>query len=119
MTSVGVRSDLSPAILLPLAATLATGEIFGAFLGDYAQSKSFFHGHTYGGNPLGAAVALATLEVFEEVQRVNVTGTWLTCRAVIGRSTEPMRLAQRRKQRETLQILAAAMVLAVAIVVPC
>lgn len=51
---------------LPLAATLATDEIYSAFLGTYAESKTFFHGHTYGGNPLGAAVALATLEVFEE-----------------------------------------------------
>ena len=51
---------------LPLAATLTTDEIWHAFLGDYAESKSFFHGHTYGGNPLGAAVALATLDVFEE-----------------------------------------------------
>jgi adenosylmethionine-8-amino-7-oxononanoate aminotransferase len=51
---------------LPLAATLATDEIYGAFLGRYEESKTFFHGHTYGGNPLGAAVALATLEVFEE-----------------------------------------------------
>ncbi len=42
---------------LPLAATLATEEIWQAFLGDYSQSRSFFHGHTYGGNPLGAAAA--------------------------------------------------------------
>lgn len=53
---------------LPLAATLATDEIFSAFLGGYEESKTFFHGHTYGGNPLGAAVALATLAVFEEEQ---------------------------------------------------
>ena len=53
---------------LPLAATLATGELWQAFLGTYAESKTFFHGHTYGGNPLGAAVALATLDVFEEEQ---------------------------------------------------
>jgi len=53
---------------LPLAATLATDEIWRAFLGTYAESKTFFHGHTYGGNPLGAAVALASLEVFEEEQ---------------------------------------------------
>jgi adenosylmethionine-8-amino-7-oxononanoate aminotransferase len=51
---------------LPLAATLATDEIWQAFLGDYGQGKIFQHGHTYGGNPLGAAVALATLDVFEE-----------------------------------------------------
>jgi len=49
---------------LPLAATLATDEIWQAFLGEYAESKTFFHGHTYGGNPLGAAAALATLDVF-------------------------------------------------------
>ena len=53
---------------LPLAATLTTDEIWRAFLGTYAESKTFFHGHTYGGNPLGAAAALATLEVFEEEQ---------------------------------------------------
>jgi adenosylmethionine-8-amino-7-oxononanoate aminotransferase len=51
---------------LPLAATLATNEIFNAFLGTHAEGKTFFHGHTYGGNPLGAAAALASIEVFEE-----------------------------------------------------
>lgn len=51
---------------LPVAATLTTTEVWNAFLGTYAESKSFFHGHTYGGNPLGCAVALATLEVFED-----------------------------------------------------
>ena len=51
---------------LPLAATLTTGEVYNAFLGGYAESKTFFHGHTYGGNPLGAAAALATLDVFAE-----------------------------------------------------
>ena len=57
---------------LPLAATLTTDEIWQAFLGDYAESKSFFHGHTYGGNPLGAAVALATLDVFDEEHTLEV-----------------------------------------------
>jgi adenosylmethionine---8-amino-7-oxononanoate aminotransferase len=51
---------------LPVAATLATGEIWQAFLGTHTENKTFYHGHTYGGNPLGAAAALATLEVFEE-----------------------------------------------------
>ena len=50
---------------LPLAATFATEEIFSAFLGDYGEFKSFFHGHTYTGNPLGCAVALAGLDIFE------------------------------------------------------
>ena len=51
---------------LPMAATVTTREVWNAFLGEYSESRSFFHGHTYGGNPLGAAAALATLEVFEE-----------------------------------------------------
>jgi adenosylmethionine-8-amino-7-oxononanoate aminotransferase len=51
---------------LPMAATLATDEIWQAFLGPYHQSRTFFHGHTYGGNPLGAAAALATLDIFDE-----------------------------------------------------
>ncbi len=53
---------------LPLAATLTTRRVWDAFLGNYEDSKSFFHGHTYCGNPLGAAVALASLDVFEEEQ---------------------------------------------------
>lgn len=56
---------------LPLAATLTTDAIWNAFLGDYGASKSFFHGHTYGGNPLGAAVALATLDVFDEERTLD------------------------------------------------
>ncbi len=50
---------------LPLAATLATEEIFEAFLGAYEERKAFFHGHTYTGNPLGCAAALASLDLFE------------------------------------------------------
>lgn len=49
---------------LPLAATLSSEEIFSAFLGEYQEFKTFFHGHTYTGNPLGCAVALANLEIF-------------------------------------------------------
>ncbi len=69
------RAGVSPDILcvakgitggyLPLAATLATEEIFSAFLGEYKEFKAFFHGHTYTGNPLGCAVALASLELFK------------------------------------------------------
>jgi adenosylmethionine-8-amino-7-oxononanoate transaminase len=51
---------------LPLAATLMTEEIFAAFLGDYSEFKTFFHGHSYTGNQLGCAAALANLQVFEE-----------------------------------------------------
>jgi adenosylmethionine-8-amino-7-oxononanoate aminotransferase len=51
---------------LPLAATLATPQIFDAFLGEAAEGKTFFHGHTYTGNPLGCAAALASLSLFEQ-----------------------------------------------------
>ncbi|MES4787052.1 MAG: L-lysine--8-amino-7-oxononanoate transaminase, partial [Nitrospiraceae bacterium] len=51
---------------LPLAATLTTEEIYRAFLGEYREWKTFFHGHSYTGNPLGCAVALANLEIFRK-----------------------------------------------------
>ena len=51
---------------LPVAATLATEAIFQAFLGPPEEGRTFFHGHTYTGNALGAAAALATLDLFEE-----------------------------------------------------
>jgi len=51
---------------MPFAATLTTTEVWNAFLGSYAESKTFFHGHTYAGNPLGAALGLASLNIFEQ-----------------------------------------------------
>lgn len=56
---------------LPLAATLTTEEIFAAFLGEYSEFKTFFHGHTYTGNPLGCAAALASLELFSRDQIIE------------------------------------------------
>lgn len=50
---------------LPLAATLTTERVFNAFLGDVAEGKTFYYGHSYSGNPLGCAAALANLEIFE------------------------------------------------------
>ena len=50
---------------LPMAATLATERIFEAFLGEPADGRTFFHGHTYTGNQLAAAAAHATLDIFE------------------------------------------------------
>ncbi|TFG61711.1 MAG: aminotransferase class III-fold pyridoxal phosphate-dependent enzyme, partial [Nitrospirales bacterium] len=50
---------------LPLAATLTTEEIYSAFLGAHHEGKTFFHGHSYTGNPLGCAAALANLSIFK------------------------------------------------------
>ncbi|HEX8524963.1 MAG TPA: adenosylmethionine--8-amino-7-oxononanoate transaminase [Tepidisphaeraceae bacterium] len=51
---------------LPLAATFATQEIFDAFLGEPWEGKTFYHGHTYTGNPLASAAALANLELMQK-----------------------------------------------------
>lgn len=51
---------------LPLAATLATRPIYDAYLGEYSEFKTFFHGHSYTGNPLGCAAALANLKIFQK-----------------------------------------------------
>ncbi|GIM46874.1 adenosylmethionine-8-amino-7-oxononanoate aminotransferase [Collibacillus ludicampi] len=56
---------------LPVAATLTTEKIYEAFLGDFAEKKTFFHGHSYTGNQLGCAVALANLELFRKRDLVN------------------------------------------------
>lgn len=56
---------------LPVSATLTTNTIYEAFLGTYEEQKTFFHGHSYTGNPLGCAVALANLDLFEKNQLLN------------------------------------------------
>ncbi len=70
------HEDISPDIMvlgkgitggyMPLAATLTTDKIYEAFLGEYWEFKTFFHGHTYTGNPLACSVAIANLDVFEK-----------------------------------------------------
>ncbi len=53
---------------LPLAATLTTERVFEKFLGEVAEQKTLYYGHSYTGNPLGCAAALANLTIFEEEQ---------------------------------------------------
>ena len=55
---------------MPLAATLCTDRVAEAFEGELHEMKTLFHGHTYTGNPLGCAVALASLDLFEEAGRL-------------------------------------------------
>jgi adenosylmethionine-8-amino-7-oxononanoate aminotransferase len=74
------REDVSPDLLclakgltggyLPLAATLATERIYEGFLGAPAEQRTFFHGHTYTGNPLACAAALASLDAFERERTI-------------------------------------------------
>jgi adenosylmethionine-8-amino-7-oxononanoate aminotransferase len=69
---------------LPLAATLTTERVYEGFLGEHRELKTFFHGHTYTGNPLACAAALATLDVFEQERtidrlqvKIDLLGRWL------------------------------------------
>ncbi|MBM3860416.1 MAG: adenosylmethionine--8-amino-7-oxononanoate transaminase [Verrucomicrobia bacterium] len=77
---------------LPLAATLTTEQVFRAFLGEYGEFKTFFHGHSYTGNQLGCAAALASLRVFDEegtLGKLTVLSSQLSdglqrCRELVG-----------------------------------
>ncbi|MBS14346.1 MAG: adenosylmethionine--8-amino-7-oxononanoate transaminase [Gemmatimonadetes bacterium] len=70
------HEDVSPDLLclgkgmtggyLPVAATLASSPVYEAFLGDYEEQKTFFHGHTFTGNPIGCAAALASIDLMFE-----------------------------------------------------
>jgi adenosylmethionine-8-amino-7-oxononanoate aminotransferase len=69
---------------LPLAATLTTERVYRGFLGEHSELKTFFHGHTYTGNPLACAAALASLDVFEQERtidrlqvKIELLGRWL------------------------------------------
>lgn len=69
---------------LPLAVTVATNQIYNAFLGEYEELKTFFHGHSYTGNQLGCAAALGCLDVFEKERtlealpaKIKVLTDWL------------------------------------------
>jgi adenosylmethionine-8-amino-7-oxononanoate aminotransferase len=56
---------------MPLAATLTTERVYEGFLGAAEEQRTFFHGHTYTGNPLACAAALANLDVFEDERTIE------------------------------------------------
>ncbi len=56
---------------MPLAVTLTTDDIYQGFLGTYDEFKTFFHGHSFTGNPLGCSVALANLQVFRQEKTLS------------------------------------------------
>ena len=60
---------------LPLAATLTTERVYEGFLAEFEEFRAFFHGHTYTGNPLACAAALASLDVFEEERTLEHVAT--------------------------------------------
>ena len=68
---------------LPLAATVTTEDIYNVFLGEFSDLKTFFHGHSYTGNPLACACALASLDIFERDEtlkqmtpKIEMLGDW-------------------------------------------
>jgi adenosylmethionine-8-amino-7-oxononanoate aminotransferase len=72
---------------LPLAATLATERIYEGFLGEHEEFRTFFHGHTYTGNPLACAAALANLRVFEQERTLEQLEPKID---LLGRLLEPV-----------------------------
>ena len=85
------QADISPDILclskgltggyMPMSITCVTEEIYDAFYADYSEGKAFLHSHTYAGNPLGCAAALAVQKVLHEqhvLQKAGQTASWLT-----------------------------------------
>ncbi|MBO7108132.1 MAG: aminotransferase class III-fold pyridoxal phosphate-dependent enzyme, partial [Verrucomicrobia bacterium] len=66
---------------LPMSVTCVTQEIYDAFYADYNEGKAFLHSHTYAGNPLGCAAALAVQKILREepvIETANKNAVWLT-----------------------------------------
>ncbi len=95
------QADISPDFIclskgltggyLPLAAVLTRDEIYAAFYGEYATLKAFLHSHSYTGNPLGCRAALASLELFEQLNamRQNQVTARLMAEAVADLADHP------------------------------
>lgn len=85
---------------LPLAATMATEQVYRQFLGKYSDQKTFFHGHTYTGNPLACAAALASLDIFEKDRVLaNVAGRIETLTSLLEGRIAPLAHVGQVRQR--------------------
>lgn len=68
---------------LPMSATVVATSVWQAFLGRFEDARSFLHGHTYGGNPLSAAAAHATLDLFQiecTLEKITARAKWMRSR---------------------------------------
>ena len=85
---------------LPLAATLTTERVYEGFLGEFEELKTFFHGHTYTGNPLACAAALASLDVFEEERTLERLAPKIALlRELLAERVEPLPTVAEVRQR--------------------
>jgi adenosylmethionine-8-amino-7-oxononanoate aminotransferase len=84
---------------LPLAATLTAERIFDGFLGAHEDFRTFFHGHTFTGNPLGCAAAIATLDAFEQERTIERLAPKITLlRQLLAELVEPLPHVQEVRQ---------------------
>ena len=68
---------------MPMSITVVKEKIYDAFYADWSEGKAFMHSHTYAGNPLGCAAALAVLDILDEenvLEKAEETALWLTAR---------------------------------------
>src|SRR5574344_1977464 len=68
---------------MPMSVVCVTDEVYNAFLADYSEGKAFMHSHTYAGNPLACACALAVIKILKRdniIEKAQETAAWLTPR---------------------------------------
>ncbi|NTU43538.1 MAG: aminotransferase class III-fold pyridoxal phosphate-dependent enzyme, partial [Nitrospirales bacterium] len=75
---------------MPLAVTLTSDEVYNAFLGEFKDLRTFFHGHSYTGNPLACSAALASLDIFAREETIK--------------NTEPITALLREKLRDMAEL---------------
>ena len=104
------QEDVSPDFLclakgltggyMPLAATLTSERVYEGFLAGFEELRTFFHGHTYTGNPLACAAALATLDVFEEERTLEALQPKIALlEGLLAEHVEPLECVREIRQR--------------------